>query len=265
EEVGSPLFERIPGGLKLTAAGELFSRHVITVLQDEQRLVGELDMLKGIRRGALNLVAVEGVNADLLPSVLERMMTRYPTIHFRVRSTGSAEAAAAVAGGDADVALAFSLQRNEALRQCAMGHFALGAVVRADHPLAALPAVGFAECARYPLILPSPELSIHETMKPVIAHHKRALTVLLEASSLELAKSVVARGVGVSFQTRIGLEREIADGRLAYVPLKPQGRLVTELGVYVRAGRMLPAVVDAFIRVVAEELDRRQGEETPVA
>ncbi|RYZ03192.1 MAG: LysR family transcriptional regulator [Comamonadaceae bacterium] len=264
-EIGSPLFERLPGGLKLTAAGELFSRHVITVLQDEQRLAGELELLKGIRRGALNLVAVEGVNADLLPAVLERMMTRYPTIQFRVRSTGSADAASAVVSGDADVALSFSLHRNEALRQCAMGRFQLGAVVRAGHPLAALPSVAFTECARYPLILPSAELSIHETLKPVIAHHKRALAVLLEASSLELAKSLVARGLGVTFQTRIGLEREIAERRLAFVPLQAQARLLTELGVYVRAGRMLPAVVDAFIRVVAEELDRRQAEEPALA
>jgi DNA-binding transcriptional LysR family regulator len=113
-------------------------------------------------------------------------------------------------------------------------------------------------------VLAAPELSIHAIMKPVIAHHKRALTVLLEATSLELAKSVVARGLGVTFQTRIGLEREIAERRLAYVPLKSQARIATELGVYVRAGRTLPAVLDAFIRTVAEELERRGAEEVEV-
>ena len=55
-QVGSPLFERMPGGLKMTAAGELFSRHVITVLQDERRLASELDMLKGIRQSACHTV-----------------------------------------------------------------------------------------------------------------------------------------------------------------------------------------------------------------
>ena len=265
EELATPLFERMPSGMKLTAAGELFSRHVITVLQDEKRLIGELEMLKGIRRGSLNVIAVEGVNADFLPSVFEQIMTRYPTIQIHVSSAGSAQTAAAVVNGDADVAIGFELERSDALRQCAVGRFALGAVVRANHPLATLPHVTFAECARYPLILAAPGLSIHETMKPVIAHHKRALTMLLETASLELAKSVVARGLGVSFQTRIGLEREIAEGRLAYVPLKAQARLVTELGVYVRAGITLPAVLDAFVRVVAEELERREAQERPLA
>lgn len=43
DEVGAPLFERLPGRLKLTAAGEVFASHVISVLQDEQRLIRELD------------------------------------------------------------------------------------------------------------------------------------------------------------------------------------------------------------------------------
>jgi len=261
EQVGAPLFERMPTGLKLTAAGEVFSRHVITVLQDERRMVGELEMLRGIRRGALSVMSVEGLNADLLPACLERMLTRYPTIQIHVRSAGSAQTATAVTDGDADVAIGFSLARNETLRQCAVGQFALGAVVRTDHPIAALPHVGFSECARYPLILASPELSIHAQMKPVLAHHKRALTVLLETASIELAKTLAGRGLGIAFQTRLGLERELAEGRLVHVPLKSPGRLLTELGVYVRAGRTLPPVLDAFIRIVAEEIERRESEE----
>src|ERR1700746_2930263 len=37
EEIGSPLFERTVGGLKLTSVGEMFARHVMTVLQDHDR------------------------------------------------------------------------------------------------------------------------------------------------------------------------------------------------------------------------------------
>ena len=36
-EIGSPLFERLPAGLRLTAAGEVFARHVLVVLQDAAR------------------------------------------------------------------------------------------------------------------------------------------------------------------------------------------------------------------------------------
>ncbi|TCP04965.1 LysR family transcriptional regulator [Caldimonas thermodepolymerans] len=261
EEIGAPLFERMPGGLKLTAAGEAFSRHVISVLQDEQRLLAELDALKGIRRGEIKVISVEGLNANLLPAVLERMLTRYPTIKITVRSAGSAQTAQAVIDGDADVAIGFSLERSEALRQCAVGRFALGAIVPPAHPLAQSPQVSFAECARYPLILAGPELSIHHAMRPLIRNHKRPITVLLESASIELAKTLAIRGVGVAFQTRIGIEREVADGLLVHLPLKAPGRLLTELGVYVRAGRTLPPALDAFIRFVEDELEQRAAQE----
>ncbi|WP_213305618.1 helix-turn-helix domain-containing protein [Paraburkholderia sacchari] len=39
EEVGATLFERLPGGLRLTEAGGLFAQHVVTVLQEEQRVL----------------------------------------------------------------------------------------------------------------------------------------------------------------------------------------------------------------------------------
>lgn len=261
EEVGSPLFERMASGLRLTPAGEAFSHHVITVLQDERRLETELDLIRGVRRGALSVVSVEGLNADLLPACLERMVTRYPTVRIRTRSAGSVQTTEAVITGDADLAVGFSIPYNEALRQCAVGRFGLGAVVAPGHPLAAMTSVTFAECARYPLILAAPELSIHELMRPVIAHHKRALTVLMETSSVELAKSMAARGVGLAFQTRLGLEREMVEGRLVHVPLKADIPLASELGVYVRARRTLPPVLDVFIQIVAEEIEKRASEE----
>jgi len=261
EEVGSPLFERMPAGLRLTPAGEVFSRHVITVLQDEQRLATELELLRGVRRGSLSVAAVEGLNADLMPAMLTQMHRRYPTIQIDVRICGSEQAAQAVIDGEADVGIGFSIRRRDGLRQCTMARFALGAIVPTGHPLAALPRVDFAACAAYPLILPRPELSIHALLQPVIAHHKRPLQVLLETSSIELAKSLAERGVGVFFQSRLGLERELREQRLVHVPLDSPTPLYSELGVYVRAGRTLPPALDAFLRLAAETIEPRACED----
>lgn len=261
EEIGSPLFDRMASGLRLTAAGEVFSRHVITVLQDEQRLATELELLRGVRRGSLSVAAVEGLNADLMPAMLTQMHLRYPTIRIDVRICGSAQAARAVVDGEADIGIGFSIQRQDSLRQCMMARFALGAIVPPGHPLARLRRVDFATCASYPLILPRAELSMHALLQPIISHHKRPLQVLLETSSIELAKSLVERGVGIFFQSRLGLERELGDGRLVHVPLDTPATLYSELGVYVRAGRTLPPALDAFIRLATDTIEPREQED----
>lgn len=261
EEIGTPLFERMPRGLRLTPAGEIFSRHVITVLQDAQRLEGELDALRGVRRGTLDVVAAEGLASAFLPALVAAMAERHPMVRIRVRTDGSAASAQRVIDGDADVALVFSQPRHEALRQFAVGRFRLGAVVPPSHPLARLRTVGFADCAAHPLILAGPGLSIHEAMLPLVSHARRPLTVALETASIELMKQLAVRGLGVAFQTRLGLEREIRQGELVHLPLRGAGDLVSELGVYARAGRALPPALDAFIRIASEEVARRAAEE----
>ncbi|CAB3795758.1 LysR family transcriptional regulator [Paraburkholderia fynbosensis] len=260
-ELGTPLFERLASGLALTAAGEVFARHVITVLQDARRFESEMDALRGIRRGEIGIVTVEGLNSSFLPDLVERMLARYPAIRFQVHTAGSATIARAILDGDADLGLAFSLPRTGDLQQLAVGRFQLGAIVAADHPLASETSVTFAQCARYPLILGNAQLSISGLLEPLIRHYAKPFQTVLESDSIELMRRMAARGRGVGFQTRLGLERDLADGTLAHIPLRSPRPLVSELGAYARAGRMLTPALDAFVRLLAEALADREGGE----
>ncbi|PXW23163.1 LysR family transcriptional regulator [Paraburkholderia caballeronis] len=263
-EVGTPLFERLAGGLSLTAAGEVFARHVITVLQDARRFESEMDALRGIRRGEIGIVTVEGLNSSFLPNLIERMLTRYPAIQFRVRTAGSASIPRTILDGDADLGLAFSLPQTGGLQQLAVGRFQLGAIVAVDHPLAGETAVTFAQCARYPLILGNAQLSISGLLAPLIRRYGKPLQLVLESDSIELMRRMAARGHGVGFQTRLGLERDLADRTLVHIPLRAPRALVSELGAYARAGRTLTPALDAFVRLLAEAIAEREDDEPDV-
>jgi DNA-binding transcriptional LysR family regulator len=252
-ELGGPLFERLPRGLKLTPTGEVVARHVINVLHEGERMDGELAALKGLQRGRLDVVSVAALTPAVLPAVLQEMQARYPSIKVNVHIAPSDEAAARVANGDADVALAFVRRKSAALRQLAVGAFPLGAVVPAGHPLADRRQVSFADCARHPLVLPSSELSFHADLAALLVSHKREVTVQLQTASLDLMKGLALRGLGVAFLNRFGIERELAEGTLVHVPLKPA--VDCHLGVYVRVERALPPALDAFARVVAQAIE----------
>jgi DNA-binding transcriptional LysR family regulator len=83
--------------------------------------------------------------------------------------------------------------------------------------------------------------------------------VVLETASLDLMKGLALRDLGVAFLNRFGIEREVEEGTLRHVRLKPN--IACSLGAYVRAERALPPALDAFARVVAEEIGRREAEE----
>jgi DNA-binding transcriptional LysR family regulator len=260
-ELGTPLFERLPGGLKLSSAGEVLTRHVAIVLRDAARAEAELNALKGVKTGRVEVIAVESLTADFLPSVIGQLLKNHAGVRVKVLIEGSINVPAAIVNGDVDVGIAFSLPRNPELRQLAMGRFSLGAVVTPDHPLASRSRVKIADCADYPLIMSDDQLSIRTLMHPIIVHARRAITPTIEANSIELMKNLSERNLGVAFMSRVGLESAISGKTLVHIPLEDHGPVYTELGLYMRANASLPAAVDAFVQIAIAQIQRRAKEE----
>jgi DNA-binding transcriptional LysR family regulator len=259
-EIGMPLFERLPGGLKLSSAGEVLTRHVAIVLRDADRARSELAALKGANTGRVEVVAVEGLSSDFLPSVIGAMLADHSRVRVKVTTAGSFAIPSAIINGDADLGIAFSLPRNPELHQLAVGRFRLGAVVTPNHPLAERKHVRIADCADYPLVMSDAQLSIRSLLHPTIVHSGRPITPAIEANSIELMKNLAEHDLGVTFMSRIGLEKELRSGTLVHVPLEDRGPVFTELGLYVRANASLPVAVDAFAQIAVAEIQRRAQE-----
>ena len=258
-EIGRPLFERLPNGLKVTPEGEILSRHVITLIQDAQRMEGELGALSGISQGSVDILTVESLTSDFIPRVLQKMKSLHPLIDLTVRTTTSFDAAAQVAKGLSDVAICFVRHRDDDLRQEAVGHFDLGVVVAASHDLAKHRTISLAECSAHPIILPTEELSIFEEIAPLLSANQETLNVFLKTDSFELMRRVVKQGKCVALINRFGIEAEIDEGRLKYIPLSMP--VTFNLGVYTRSQRVLPHAVDAFVALASAEVKRRHSED----
>src|SRR6218665_801680 len=252
-ELGTPLFDRLPGGLKLTHAGAAFARHAIEVLQDAERIHSELEAMQGLRSGHVEIAAVEALTSDLLPNVIDQLRKLHPRITVGVNVLGSAMIPDAIASGDVDMGIAFAIEPTTNLLQLATPPFQLGVSMRPDHPLAKNKTLSLATCLSHTLILPKAELSIRRQLQGIIGNLPAGA---VETSSVELAKQLTLRGLGVSFQTRIGIENEIAQGHLVHIPLARPRTLQSDLGVYVRADRNPPIAVHALVELFAAEMAR---------
>ena len=255
-EVGAPLFERLQSGLRLTAAGEILARHVIAVLQETERARSEIDNLAGLHTGHVEVATVEGLCHDLLPNVVEQLRARAPGITVGVSVMPVSAIPEAILAGDAHIAAAFQMPRREELRAAIRCPFAVGAVLPPGHPLAGEMSVRFDACCEYPLILAKPNLSVRAQLDPLLRRSGRRAPIL-EASSLEMMKQLVIRGLGVAFQTRVGLERDLAAGHVVHVPLVGRRPLLSELGVYVRPNTTLPVAADLLMSLLTAEVEAR--------
>ncbi|WP_424934341.1 LysR family transcriptional regulator [Amaricoccus macauensis] len=254
EEIGTPLFERHAGGVVLTAAGEALARHAITVLQDLDRTTAEIEALQGGQRGRVSLAAVESICLSPLPEVIREVFGRAPRIEIEVQAMGSQEIPHVLSAGGADIGIAFDLAPAPDLRRIYSARFALGAVMSRSHPLAVHDSVSIVNCAEFPLVRAQSNLSMARRIEQAMAEIDLAVPASVTTDSVALMQRLVSEPPHISFQTRIGLNDTGAADSLAFVPLRSRGGLFSELGIFMRAGRSLPAAVDVFLQVLTQHL-----------
>ena len=254
-EIGTQLFDRLPAGLKLTAAGEILAQHVITVLRDAERTESELDALHGLRAGTVELVTLEGLCHRIVPTAIAGLAKRAPRIGIGVDILATDEIPDAVANGDAHLGLAFEVRARPDLRRIAMVRYCLGAVVTPSSPLASKPSVTLNDCRDFPAVLPKRNFANRNQLHPVMFEAGMGTSGRYEAGSIELMKELVLSGLGVAFMTRVGLETDLDSGRLMHVPLKRnRNPIYSELGLYARADTALPLAAEVFANAITDAM-----------
>src|ERR1700716_866639 len=78
EELGAPLFERRPRGVRLTAAGELFVRYIREQTGDVERMKSQIEDLKGLRRGTVRIACSQALALDFLPREIAAYRAKFP-------------------------------------------------------------------------------------------------------------------------------------------------------------------------------------------
>lgn len=84
---------------------------------------------------------------------------------------------------------------------------------------------------------------------------------MVESSSVELLKRLAIRGDGICFQTYLGLEEEVINGRLVHVPLSDPDIPQSELGVYIQSGRAVSTAEAMLLEILTEEVTARSAAE----
>lgn len=259
DELGAPVFDRHPGGLRLTPVGEALARHVNFVFEDLSRTMTDIADLQGARTGHVTVAAVESAMPILRDTILA-MRKLAPRVTTTVTTMGSFAIPDALARGEADIGVAFALRKSIDLRQVHRAQFRLGAVIRPDHPLAAnRQEVTLSACMAYPLILATPDLSITNLLQLALQQEPHHLRPMVTSGSINLMQELAAEGYGIAFQTRVGLDRRLADNSLVYIPISADGPVLSDLGAYVRAGRKLPLPAHNFLQLLTEQIRRLEA------
>ena len=255
EELGTPLFERVRQRLHLTSAGELLLYHVRESFGDLNRAVTEINDLKGLRRGTVTVAAIESVARNLLPDALEDFWKRHPEITADVKVKSSQEAANAVSDGTCDLAIVFDVRVPRNARRLAVVSLPLGVLLPPDSTLAGRDELRAFDISSERLILSDTSLSLSHSIDEIFSSSMVEFSRRTRTNSITLMIDLAKRGLGYVLQTRVGVEKEIADGSLVFVPLRDAKLRPRRLMLMSRAKAEMSDAASAFAASLTHRLE----------
>lgn len=248
-ELGARLFDRMPRGARLTAAGGRALERAVGLLEAEARLRAAAagDALPS---GTVAVGAGDTLCSAPVPRVIASLRRSHPGIDVHLFPVGTADAVRDLRRGRLDLALL--LEDGEgpaALLSEPLAREPLVLIAAPDHPLAAAGApVTWDDLVRVPFFLHEEGCSYSDRVARELQERPGARPRLTRLGSSEAARACVAAGLGVGVLPRTAARDALAAGTLAALDGPPVPDVPVRL-VRHRARWASPAVravADAF-------------------
>lgn len=236
EELGQPIFDRLPRKLRLTATGEILIEHIRATLKDHARVSARLDALRGLQHGHVSIGTTPGLAAGPMVGIVGEFVARHPRVRVGLRALSTEAIAHGVLSGDFALGLGFNMTPVAGLRSLMTLEIPFGAVVGPGHPLADGKRVRLANAAQFPLVLAEPGMSLRGIVDLAMARLSVQAQPIVETNSVELMKQLVRAGTAVTFLNPLDVAADCARGDLVFLglaepQLRPQAlRLIARSG-----------------------------------
>lgn len=204
EELGTPIFERLPRGVRLNAAGELFVRHARSQISDLARMRSQIEDLSGFRRGVVSIACSQAIAYHLLPSAIAAYRESFPLVNFSVHVRDHREAQQLLANYEVDLAIVFQPSLMREFQVISAIEQKLVAIMAETHPLAAKTSLRLRECLDFPLVLPDQSIGGRQLLDEAIATSSARLEPVIESGSFEFLRNCVRFENAITFQIAVG-------------------------------------------------------------
>ena len=249
DSLGTRLFERGRRGLVLSAAGRALRPHAEQLLHAVALARQAVHDLRPASGGAVQIAAALSICTYLLPDVLKRFHAAHPEVMMTVRSGHSKEVLEMVLHGEADIGLARSLN-HPGVETLSLRDDPLIPVGRSASWPPRTRRARLEEVADRPLIFFDRGSSDWTLSHGLFRRAGLVPNVVLEVETIETAKRMVERGMGLAFLPYLAVTHEIRRGPLASIEIVDAESLSRSLDVIHPRHRPLSAEASALLRVL---------------
>ncbi len=254
EQVGTPLFDRLPRGMQLTSAGEIVVAAVRRSQRDFDSALSHVEDLRALRRGHVSLAVSHSSAEQLVPDVIRVAVARYPGVTYGVRSGSGENILKWVANGEADIGFCLRRKPPPGVEEVRRFPQQLGVVTPPGHALTALGrAPRLRDCLDHPLILMTPDTELRAMVDQIDHREHRKARPMVETSSVAMVRRLVRSGVGIGFLIPENVVEDVAAGALVWQGLADTGAWSHDC-LYQRSGQSTTVAMGMFLEFLEAQL-----------
>jgi len=256
EELGVALFERLPTGLRPTAAGELLLNSTRQWTREFERLRVQISDLLGLRRGHVRVAIIDALSKGFVPRQIQALRAEFPAITFELKVRDNVDVLASVADGDVDFGLMLNPQSSKDIAVRSHREIYLGFVVPPGHNLAMRGSCRFSQCLNHAMVVPAEPLALCEQVRALEATSSIRMTVAAASDNIQMMKSLIIDGVGIGVLSLLDVMEEVRAGELAFVTITDAILKPLTLALCVAQARQLSAAANLFLARIEEGLSQ---------
>lgn len=214
-----PLFERLPTGLRLTAAGEIMMASGGRWQKDLVDMRAQIEDLRGLKRGHVEIAVIDALAKGYIPSVIQTIQQRHPGITIGVKVLNNDAVRLAIMNGDADFGIFFEPQSFRGITVRAFVEVVLGLLTPPGHALGKVQETRFSACAGSALIVPAEPLAVCQQIAVLEGITGVVIDKTVSSDNIQMITSLVLQGVGIGILTSIDVMTEVKRGVLSFTKI----------------------------------------------
>ncbi len=248
-ELGTPLFDRIGRGSRLSPAGAALLDQARRILNEVAEAKRRIAGLSSQIQGPLTLGTSYHIGLHRLQPALKAFSQQYPAVHLDLRFMDSEAACLAVENGQLELAMITLPTRPKPSLRCeTLWQDTLEVVVGHEHALAGVRGITLDALTHYPAILPVAGTTTREIILAALAPIRAHLNIGTETNYLDVIKMLVSIGLGWSV-----LPHTLIDAELKVVQIEGM-HIQRPLGSVTHHTRTLSNAAQAMIAMVKQNL-----------
>ena len=249
-ELGAKLFLRTPRGMRLTEAGHAwvpFAERAMRALVEGR---DALDQVMTASAGHLVIGSAPAVSIYVVPGLLEKFVAAHPRVEVSVRTGHSEDLVDLVLREEVQLGLGREIHHPD-LELRPFHKEVLVLVCAPDHAFTGRRSVTMAEVTNEKLIMFDRTSSYYEITHAAFATSRVKLRRYMELDSIEAAKKMVERGLGVALLPATAVVREVESRHLTRVKVRDAPPMYNTIAAFRRRDAGRPeGVVAAFLSLL---------------